>query len=133
MNNIDQYAVGFQTEVFPFLPIDGVGHQSLSLRKTLSVLSSLQIATLSRSSCLSSFSFSKKFSTIYLVFLFCFSSTRNRYFLFYYYVKCIFVFFSCLWDVFPTIHLSSKENSRVSLNSYRLWAQTATFSQIQDV
>ena len=31
-------SVGFQTEVTPFLPIDGVGHQSLSLGKTLSVL-----------------------------------------------------------------------------------------------
>ena len=32
-------SVGFQTEITPFSSIDGVGHQSLSLGKTLSVLS----------------------------------------------------------------------------------------------
>ena len=96
--------VGFQTEITPFSSIDGVGHQSLSLGKTLSVLSlSLSIESPRCQDLLvwSFFLFSRSFSYNLPRVPFVFPQRGTGTLCSTFMWNCILFFFSCLWDVFP--------------------------------
>ena len=111
-------SVGFQTEITPFQPIDGVGHQSLSLGKTLNVLSLSLLFESPRCQDLlvwSSFSFQEVFYHSPRVPLFLYPQRGSGTFVFHHYVKCILSFFMFCGMFSPQIHLSSKVDSRVSL------------------
>ena len=110
--------VGFQTEITPFPPIDGVGHQSLSLVKTLSVLSLSLLFESPRCQDLlvrSSFSFQEVFHHSPRVPLFLKPQRGSGTFVFHYYVNCILSLFMFCGMFSPQIYLSSKVDSRVSL------------------
>ena len=112
--------VGFQT-VDSFMPIDGVGHLGFSLVKKPSafcLLILLRTTTLSRLTCLFVFSFQEVFFSFSLRFPNSANSQRESGILSSLFPEVYHCFILCLWDVFPTIHLSSKTNSRVSLKSY---------------
>ena len=108
--------VGFQTEITPFSSIDGVGHQSLSLGKTLSVLSlSLSIESPRCQDLLvwSFFLFFKKFFLQFTLCSFCLSSTRNRYSLFHLYVKLYFVFLFMFVGCFSPQYIYPQKRTHV--------------------
>ena len=109
-------SVGFQTEITPFPSIDGVGHQSLSLGKTLSVLSlSLSIESPRCQDFLvwSFFLFFKKFFLQFTLCSFCLSSTRNRYSLFHLYVKLYFVFLFMFVGCFSPQYIYPQKRTHV--------------------
>ena len=115
---LGRVTVGFQTEITPFPPIDGVGHQSLSLVKTLSVLSLSLLFESPRCQDLlvrSSFSFQEVFHHSPRVPLFLKPQRGSGTFVFHYYVNCILSLFMFCGMFSPQIHLSSKVDSRVSL------------------
>ena len=97
--------VGFQTEIISFPPIDGVGHQSLSLGKTLSVLSLSLLFESPRCQDLlvwSSFSFQEVFYHSPRVPLFLYPQRGSGTFVFHHYVKCILSFFMFCGMFVPT-------------------------------